>query len=77
MERLTKEKNDDKIPRVMKIPAIDKEKCIGCGTCAAIAPKSFKLGDDGKAEVINPPGDTEEKIKEAIESCAVEAIKYG
>jgi len=61
----------------MKIPAIDKEKCIGCGTCAAIAPKSFKLGDDGKAEVINPPGDSEEKIKEAVESCAVEAIKYG
>jgi len=61
----------------MKMPAIDKKLCIGCGTCAAIAEKSFKLGDDGKAEVINPPGDSEEEIKEAVESCPVEAIKYG
>jgi len=58
-----------------KIPAVDKDKCIGCGTCTVIAPKSFKLGDDGKAEVINPPGDEEEKIKEAVDSCAVSAIK--
>ena len=59
----------------MKTPAIDKEKCIGCGTCTVIAPKTFKLGDDGKAEAITPPGDVTEKIKEAIDSCPVEAIK--
>lgn len=59
----------------MKI-AVDKDKCIGCGTCVAIAPQSFKLTDDGKAEPINPPagGDSEEKIKEAAESCPVTAI---
>lgn len=54
---------------------IDKEKCIGCGTCAVIAPKSFKLGDDGKAEGIEPPGDEKEKIKEAVDSCPTSAIK--
>jgi len=59
----------------MKIK-IDKEKCIGCGTCAVIAPKTFKLGDDGKAEVIEPPGDKKEKIKEALDSCPVDAIEY-
>lgn len=53
---------------------IDKNKCIGCGTCVAIAPKSFKLGKDGKAQVIEPVGDDEEKIKEAAESCPVGAI---
>ena len=66
-----------------KIPVVDKEKCIGCGTCTVLAPKTFRLGKDGKAEVINPPGDEEEKIsklvsaeiKEAIDSCPVEAIK--
>lgn len=66
-----------------KIPKVDKEKCIGCGTCTVLAPKTFRLGKDGKAEVINPPADEEEKIsklvsaeiKEAIDSCPVEAIK--
>jgi ferredoxin len=54
---------------------IDKNLCIGCGTCVAIAPKSFKLNDEGKAEAIEPPGDKEATIKEAIDSCPVAAIK--
>jgi len=54
---------------------VDKESCIGCGTCVAIAPKTFKLGDDGKAEVIESSDDSGEKIKEAAEACPVKAIK--
>lgn len=63
----------------MKI-IVDKQKCIGCGTCVAIAPQSFKLAGDGKAEVISPAGasmiagGSGEKIKEAVESCPVSAI---
>lgn len=53
---------------------VDKEKCIGCGTCTVIAPKSFKLGDDSKALAIEPAGDPEEKVKEAQENCPAEAI---
>ncbi|MDO8551338.1 MAG: ferredoxin [bacterium] len=59
-----------------KIPTVDKELCIGCGTCAVIANKSFKMNKEGKAEVIIPPGDNEALIHEAIESCAVVAITY-
>lgn len=40
-----------------------------------IAPKSFKLTDDGKVEVIEPPGDNPKTIKEAVDSCPVQAIK--
>jgi ferredoxin len=58
----------------MKI-VVDKNLCLGCGTCVAIAPKSFKLGVDGKAQVIEPPQDEEKTIKEAIDSCPVAAIK--
>jgi ferredoxin len=54
---------------------IDKNLCIGCGTCVSIASKSFKLGIDGKAEAIEPMGDEEKIIKEAIDSCPVAAIK--
>ncbi|MFH1523028.1 MAG: ferredoxin [Patescibacteria group bacterium] len=52
---------------------IDKELCIGCGTCEAICPDNFKMNDDGKADVISQ----EEKdcVKAAAESCAVQAIK--
>ncbi len=58
----------------MKIK-IDKSKCIGCGTCVALAPKTFKLGEDAKAVVIEPPGDGEVKIKEVVDSCPVDAIE--
>jgi len=52
---------------------VDKGKCIGCGACVAIAPKSFKL--DGAAVVaIEPMSDPEDKIKEAVESCPVSAL---
>lgn len=54
---------------------IDKAKCIGCGTCVVIAPKSFKLGDDGKSQVIEPLGDDEKTIREALDSCPVDAIE--
>lgn len=57
-----------------KLPIVDKSKCIGCSTCSTLAPKTFKLGKEGKAEVIEPPGDGEEKIKEALDTCPVEAI---
>ena len=58
----------------MKIK-IDKNKCIGCGTCVVIAPKTFKLNDEGKSELIEPAGDDQKTIRNAIDSCPVVAIK--
>jgi ferredoxin len=60
----------------MKKLAVDKEKCLGCGTCTVMAPKSLKMATDGKAEPIVPAGDTEAVILEAVSSCPVEAITY-
>lgn len=56
---------------------IDKNKCTGCGLCAAILPEVFELGDDGKSRVKDKEGDKKypEKVKEAVESCPVGAIK--
>jgi ferredoxin len=56
----------------MKI-SVDKKKCIGCGVCPSLCPDVFKLGDDGKAEVISQ--ENIECAKEAAESCPVEAIE--
>jgi len=51
---------------------VDKKSCIGCGSCEAICPEAFKM-NQGKAEVR-----TQKKpacLKEAIDSCPVNAIK--
>ncbi len=56
-----------------KILKVDRETCIGCGTCAVMAEKSFKM-ESNKAVAVNPSGDSEEKLKEAIEACPVSAI---
>lgn len=31
---------------------VDKEKCLGCGSCIATAPEIFAIDIDGKAKVI-------------------------
>jgi len=53
---------------------VDKETCIGCGACSATCPEVFEI-KDGKALV--KPGQENSKsecIKEAKESCPVNAI---
>ena len=63
----------------MKKIKIDKEKCIGCGLCASIAEKVFRLGENGKAEVVGGYegiGGIEGKVQEAIDSCPVSAITF-
>ncbi len=53
---------------------INKETCIGCGTCAIICDKVFKINDDEmKAEVIDAEADNE-CVQEAIDACPVNAI---
>lgn len=58
---------------------VDPVKCIGCGLCASIAEDCFHLNDQGKAETIEGCGCKEDKgcevkVKEAAESCPVQAI---
>ncbi len=53
---------------------VDKEKCIGCGTCALIAPEIFELGEDNKAHVKVDAKIDKKLANQAAESCPVEAI---
>lgn len=46
---------------------VNKDVCIGCGACTAVAQNMFEIGDDGLAETINPEN-VEEKIKDVPES---------
>lgn len=61
----------------MRVPKIDKDKCIGCALCPAIAAATFKMNDaEGKAEVLNEAGDDEATIQMAINSCPTGAISF-
>jgi len=40
----------------------------------AICPKVFQLDDENKAVVVDPHGDSEEKLWEAAEACPPQAI---
>jgi len=51
---------------------VDKELCIGCGTCEALCPNVFKMNEENKAEVVGQ--EEEECAKNAAESCPVQAI---
>ncbi|MEA3464117.1 MAG: ferredoxin [Patescibacteria group bacterium] len=52
---------------------INKDLCIGCGACSAVCPEVFKMSEDNKAEVIGR--EDSNCVKNAIESCPVQAIK--
>ena len=61
----------------------EHEKCIGCGSCAAICPKYWEISDDGKARPIGSKlngVNFELEIKkvecnqEAADACPVQCI---
>lgn len=54
---------------------IDTSKCISCGTCAAIAPKTFELGETMISQIKPGPNDDKKTTTEAAQSCMAGAIK--
>jgi len=53
--------------------AVDQEKCIGCGSCVSICPKTFEM-KDGKAHPKKSDVKPLTCEEEAMESCPVGAI---
>lgn len=53
---------------------VDHNKCVGNAMCVTIATQVFALNDNRQSEVVNPAGDTEEKVLEAADNCPVSAI---
>ena len=48
---------------------VNKEACIGCGACAAICDKIFKINDEGLS-IVKGEDITEETVS-AMEACPV------
>ncbi|MBI4301362.1 MAG: ferredoxin [Chloroflexi bacterium] len=55
---------------------VDRETCIGAGTCTIIAPDVFDLDEENKAVIIDPHGASEATIREAADACPVQAIMF-
>jgi ferredoxin len=53
---------------------VDRTKCEGYAKCIQAAPKVFKLDAQMISEVIDPKGDTDEKILLAAKICPTKAI---
>jgi len=64
----------------------EREKCIGCGSCAALCPKYWEMAEDGKARLKNATKNSEtgndelkiEKIEcnqETADACSVQIIR--
>lgn len=61
---------DSKIKKV----SVDRPACIGAGSCAVLASKTFELDEEAKAVVIDKHGDSDEDIIEGAKSCPTDAI---
>lgn len=60
-----------------RIPYIEFNECVACGTCEALCPAVFKINEDlGYAEVVDPSGASEDEIQEAIDSCPASCIHW-
>ena len=53
---------------------VDRKLCIGVGNCVAFAPTVFQLDSEKKAIVLDVGSVDEETLREAAESCPVQAI---
>jgi ferredoxin len=57
--------------------SVDGQRCQGHTLCSMIAPESFELDDvDGHASPVSEvvPGDKEDQVREAAQSCPEQAI---
>jgi len=57
--------------------SVDKEKCIGCGSCEATCGEVFEMvdSDEGQKASVKAGADTSKDcVKEAIDICPVDAI---
>ncbi|MGY1805702.1 ferredoxin [Blastococcus sp. SYSU D00922] len=55
---------------------VDRERCVGSGTCEALAPDVFEVDDDGVLVVHRPqPSDDElNDVEDAVQACPTRAL---
>ena len=67
-------KGDGIYPRRMVDISVDREKCIGCGICVALAPRIMKMGRDRKARATSKALEWSPADGDFVQECPTEAI---
>jgi ferredoxin len=52
---------------------VDRERCVGSGTCEMLAPDVFEVGNDGVVAVLRPGADGD-AVREAVQQCPTQAL---
>ena len=63
-------KDDGEIRRIV----VDRQGCIGAGSCVVVTEKLFQMDDENLAYVVDPNSYDDEMVKLSAESCPVLAI---
>ena len=55
---------------------VDRDRCVGSGTCEALAPAVFEVDDDGVLAVVRAePGEEElPDVRDAVAACPTRAL---
>ena len=55
---------------------VDRDRCVGSGTCEALAPDVFEVDDDGVLVVLREtPGEDElSDVRDAVTACPTRAL---
>ena len=55
---------------------VDRDRCVGSGTCEALAPDVFEIDDDGVLTLLRPePADGElPEVRDAVQQCPTRAL---
>jgi ferredoxin len=54
---------------------LEREKCIGCGSCAALCPKYFEMAEDGKSHIKDAEKKEIEELEVTKADCASSAAE--
>jgi ferredoxin len=55
---------------------VDRDRCVGSGTCEALAPDVFEVDDDGVLVVLRdePTPDEQSDVRDAVTACPTRAL---
>ena len=55
---------------------VDRERCVGSGSCEMLAPEVFEVGDDGVVAVLRPLSGPDDRAlaEDAVQACPTRAL---